>query len=121
MKIVTVICNVVFWGFLCMVMLTDGLPKGTDIVWSLVLFFVPIVNVAVIRGLSSPSRVLKLVALVANIIWVGLAGWRIIQELPTHPKEEGLFEFVALLALTPMLSAVAIYFSLRASAPAPAK
>ena len=118
MKIVTVICNVVFLGFLCMVMLTDGTPKGTDIIWSLVPFLMPILNVAVIRILSSPSRVLRRVALVGNILWFGLAGWRIIRELPSHPKEEGLLEFVVLLALTPLLSAVAIYMNLRTSEPA---
>ncbi len=121
MKIVTVICNVVFWGFFCMVMLTDGPPKGTDIIWSLVPLLIPLVNVAVIRVLSSPSRVLRHVALVSNVVWLGLAFWRIIQELPSHPKEEGLLAFVVLFALTPLLSMVAIYVSLRASEPVPAK
>ena len=63
MKIVAVICNVVFWGFFCMVMLTDGPPKGADILLSLIPFLMPIFNVLVIRVLSSPSRVVKLVAL----------------------------------------------------------
>jgi len=87
MKMLAVICNVVFWAFFCMVMLADGPPKGTDVIWSLVLFLMPMLNVAVIRVLSSPRRVLRLVALVGNIVWLGLAGWRIIQELPSHPKE----------------------------------
>ncbi len=120
MKIVTVICNVVFWLFFCMVMLTDGPPKGTDIIWSLVPFLMPIVNVAVIRALSSPTRVLRLTALLGNIVWLGLAGWRIVQELPSHPKEEGLLAFVVLFALTPLLSAVAICVVLRTSEPLPA-
>ena len=117
MKIVAVICNVVFWGFFCMVMLTDGLPQGADILLSLVLFLMPILNVLVIRLLPSPSRILKLVAFVGNIVWLGLASWLIMDRYPSHPKEEGLIEFVALMALTPVLSAVAIYLSLRASKP----
>ncbi len=121
MKILTVICNVVFWGFLCVVTLTDGPPKGADIIWSVVPFLMPMLNVAVVRVLSSPSRVLKHVAMVGNIVWLGLASWRIIQDLSSHPKEEGLLEFVVLLALTPLLSAVAIYVSLRASESASAK
>ncbi len=121
MRIVTAICNAVFWGFLCMVIVTDGLPKGTGIIWSLVPFLMPMLNVAVIRVLSFPSRNLKLVALAGNIVWLGLAGWRIAHELPSHPEEEGLLEFVVLLALTPLLSMVAIYASLRASEPVPAK
>jgi hypothetical protein len=28
MKIVALICNVIFWGFFCMVMMTDGPPQG---------------------------------------------------------------------------------------------
>ncbi len=121
MKILAVICNVVFWGFLCMVMLTDGPPKGADILWSLVPFLMPMLNVAVIRIIASPSRDLKLVALVGNVVWLGVAGWRIIQDLPSHPNEEGLLAFVVLFALTPLLSGVAICISLRATEPVPAK
>ncbi len=104
-----------------MVILTDGPPAGTDIIWSLVPFLMPMLNVAVICVFSSPSRVLKFVALAGNMVWLGLGGWRVIRELPSHPKEEGLLEFVVLLALTPLLSAVAIYVSLRAPEPVPAK
>jgi len=118
MKILAVICNVVFWGFFCMVMLTDGPPKGADILFSLIPLLMPIFNVVVIRILSSPIRVVKLLALVSNIVWLGLACWLIVDRYPSHPKEEGLIEFVALMALTPLLSAVAIYLSLRASEPA---
>ncbi len=121
MKILTVICNVVFWVFFCMIMLTDGLPRGSAVVWSIAPFFMPMVNVAVIRVLSSPSRALKLAALVSNIVWFGLACWRILQELPSHPEEEGLLAFVVLFALTPLLSAASIYFNPGASEPVPAK
>jgi len=101
-----------------MVMLTDGPPKGADILFSLIPLLMPIFNVVVIRILSSPIRVVKLLALVSNIVWLGLACWLIVDRYPSHPKEEGLIEFVALMALTPLLSAVAIYLSLRASEPA---
>jgi hypothetical protein len=117
MKIVAVVCNVVFWGFFCMVMVTDGPPRGVDILWSLMPFSMPIFNVVVLRVLPSPSRNVQLVALVSNIVWLGLACWLIIDRYPSHPKEAGLTEFVALGALTPLLSAAAIYRSLRASEP----
>jgi hypothetical protein len=58
---------------------------------------------------------LKLVALVCNILWLGLACWLIIERLPSHPKEGGLIEYVSLMALTPLLSALALYLGLRAS------
>jgi hypothetical protein len=118
MKILAVICNVVFWGFLCMVMVTDGPPKGTDVLLSLLPFLVPILNVMVLRVLSSPSRAVRLLALVSNIVWLGLTCWLIMERYPSHPKEGGLFEYVVLGALTPLLSGVAIYLTLRASEPA---
>ena len=121
MKIVAVICNIVLWGFFCMVMLTDGLPQGADILLSLVPFLMPILNVLVIRLLPSPSRILKVVALVGNIVWLGLAGWLIMERYPSHPEEEGLTAYVVLMALTPLLSAVAIYLNLRALKPALSK
>ena len=118
MRIVAVICNVVFLGFFCIVMVTDGPPTGAGILWSLLPFFMPILNVVVIRVLSSPSRVVNLVAFVGNIAWLGLASWLLIDRYPSHPKEEGLIAYVALMALTPLLSAVAMYLRLRASEPA---
>jgi hypothetical protein len=118
MKIAAVVCNIFFWGFFCLVMLTDGPPKGTEILLSLIPFLMPILNVLVIRVLSSPGHAVKLVALVSNIVWLGLACWLIMDRYPSHPKEEGLIEYVALMALTPLLSAVAIYLSLRPSEPA---
>ncbi len=108
MKIVAVVCNVLFWGFFCMVMVTDGPPEGTDIYLSLIPFLIPIFNVVVISVLSSPSRGMKLTALVGNIIWLGLASWMIIERYPSHPKEEGLVAYVALMALTPLISAVTL-------------
>ena len=39
MKIVAVICNIVLFGFTCLVLVVDGLPKGTSYIvftlWSL--------------------------------------------------------------------------------------
>ena len=90
MKIVAVICNVVFWGFFCMVMYTDGPPRGADVLLSVISFLMPILNVVVIRVLSSPNRVVKLVALFSNIVWLGLTCWLIMDRYPSHPKEEGL-------------------------------
>ena len=114
MQIAAVICNVIFWGFFCMVMMTDGPPKAADIYWSLLPFLLPILNVVVIRILSSPSRVVQLVTLAGNIIWLGLACWFIMDRYPSHPKEEGLIAYVVLMALTPLLSALAIHLRLRA-------
>jgi hypothetical protein len=115
MKIVAVICNVIYWGFLCMLMATDGLPRGADILYSLLPFVMPIFNVVIMRFLPSPGRAVNLVAMVGNIIWLVLACWLIIDRYPSHPKEEGLLAYVVLLALTPLLSMVALYPRLRAT------
>lgn len=114
MKIMAIVCNIVFWVSFCVVMATDGLPQGADMLWSLVPFVAPILNLAVIRFLPSPGRVLKILALIINIIWLGIAGWLILTRYPSHPQEEGLIVYVALFALTPLLSAVVIYLGLRA-------
>ncbi len=100
-----------------MVTFTDGPPAGADIFWSWIPFLMPILNVAVIRLLPSPGRLVKLVALVGNIVWLGLGCWLFMYRYPSHPKEEGLIEFVVLTGLTPLLSAVAIYLGLRPSKP----
>jgi hypothetical protein len=78
----------------------------------------PIFNVVVIRILSCPSRVLRIMGSTGNMLWFGLACWIIMERYPSHPAEEGLIEYVVLMALTPLLSAVAIYLHRGASEPA---
>ncbi len=116
MNIVAVICNVIFWGFFCMVMITDGPPQGADVFYALLPLVMPVFNVVVLRFLPSPGRTVNLVAIVGNIIWLVLAVWVIIDRYPSHPEEEGLLAYVALLALTPLLSIVALFPRLRATA-----
>lgn len=116
MKIAAVICNVIFWGFFCMVMMTDGPPQGADISWAVLPFVMPIFNVVILRFLPSPGRAVNLAAMIGNIIWLVVAIWVIAARYPSHPEEEGLLAYVALLALTPLLSMVALYPKLRATA-----
>jgi hypothetical protein len=118
MKIVAVVCNVLFWGFFCMVMFTDGTPKGSDIVISIFPLLMPILNVMVLRVLASPGRGLKTATMIGNILWLVLACWVIIDRYPSHPQEEGLIAYVVLMALTPLLSTVAMYWELKAPKPA---
>jgi hypothetical protein len=82
-----------------------------DIYLSLIFFLMPILNVLVIGVLSSPCRGLKLAFLVGNMVWLGLACWLVIDRYPSHPKETGLVTYVALMELTPLLSAVTIFSS----------
>lgn len=115
MKIIAVFCNVIFWGFFCMVMMTDGPPQGADILWAVLPFVMPVFNVLVLRLLSSPGRAASLAAMIGNAVWLVLAVWVIAERYPSHPEEEGLLAYVALLALTPLLSMVALYTKLKSA------
>jgi len=119
MKTFAVICNVVMWGMFCLVTFTDGLPTGTDIIPSAFFFVMPVCNLVVIKLLASPSRSAILAALAGNVVWLGLACWLIIDRYPSHPEEEGLILYVVLMALTPLVSMVALALGLRARGPEP--
>ncbi len=116
MKIVAVVCNVIFWGFFCVVMMTDGPPQGADVLYALMPFVMPVFNVVVLRVLPSPGRTVSLLAMAGNIVWLLLACWVILGRYPSHPEEEGLLAYAVLLALTPLLSMVALLPKLRATA-----
>ncbi len=115
MKLVAIGCNIVFWGFFCMVMVTDGPPRGADILFSLLPFLMPVFNVIALRFISSPGRALTRVALAANILWFVIACWIALVRYPSHPEEEGLIAYLVLMAMTPLVSAVVNFLSLRRS------
>ena len=49
MKIITIIINFVLFGFTCLVLLTDGLPKEvTYIVFTFLTLFIPVLSIIVI-------------------------------------------------------------------------
>ncbi len=133
MKVMAVICNVALFGFTCLVTLTDGPATETSyILFSLLLFLIPILNVVVIPGggahrgwlglpskeelaeergksaePSSISAAIQIVAVICNIVLLGFACWAIIDQYP-HPREAGLLEFELLVILTPIVSSVVI-------------
>lgn len=117
MKTLAVLCNVVFWAFFCMVIITDGMPQGADMILALVTFLMPIFNVVVIRIVSSPGKNLRLVGFVLNLCWLGIVGWLIVERYASHPAEEGLLGYVTMMALTPLVSALALYLQVRAARP----
>lgn len=136
MKIMVIIFNIVLFGFTCLVTLTDGPPREAGyIVFSLLLVLVPILNVVMISrsgtsggwlgfhlkqkasaeqrkmdNTSSISTVMKIVAIICNIVLLGFACWAIIDQYP-HPREAGVIEFGLLVILTPIISAVVIFRS----------
>jgi hypothetical protein len=136
MKIAALICNIALFGFIALVLFTEGPPHATVyIVFSVLTVVIPILNMVVIstigasdgwRGLSprvvtpegagktgdrsSSGIVLKLVTLVSNIVLLAFACWAIIDQYP-HPEEPGVIEMSVLMILTPILSALVIFFS----------
>jgi hypothetical protein len=138
MKILAIICNIILFGFICLVLVTDGLSGDIiyivlNLWWMLTLIFNIVVlfrsgandgwlNLQIKRKsmegqkkngeLSLTSSVLRIVAIICNIIFIGFACWAFIDQYP-HPKEYGLIAFAVLMILTPILSLVA--FSLTGS------
>jgi len=136
MKIAALICNIALLGFIALVLLSEGLPRATVyVVFSLLTVVIPILNMVVISMIrakngrlvvrakekapedqgkigerSSSGIVLKLVTIISNIALLVFACWAIIDQYP-HPEEPGVIEMAVLMILTPILSAVVIYFS----------
>jgi hypothetical protein len=136
MKIVAAICNVVSFGFTCLVLVTDGPPReAVYIFFSLLHLLTPLLTLVVLShsgasdgwlGLrmkknaleerrkidnpSSTSTILKIGAIVCNVALLGFICWALVSQ-PPHPKEEGFVAFVLVSVLTPIVSLVAILWS----------
>lgn len=139
MKTLTVLCNIVLFGFTCIVLATDGAPKEARyIIFTLLLMLIPIFTVfAIVRSgagsswpnlpmkrntleaqpktgvLSSRKTAIERVAAICNIVLLGVVCWAIVDQYP-HPEEEGIVAFSVLTVLTPILSAVVLFRSGRA-------
>ncbi|MBZ5590016.1 MAG: hypothetical protein LAO05_15790 [Acidobacteriia bacterium] len=133
MKTLTVLCNIVWFGFVCLVLVTDGLPEGAGyIVLTLLALLTPFLTVAAVlrsgagaewlgphpttkasggqgrlEKRSSMSSIIKNLAVVCNLALFGHLCWAFLSQYP-HPKEEGYVAFVLLAALTPLLSVVVL-------------
>jgi len=105
MKTLTVLCNLVLFGFTCLVLVTDGTP--TQAVYAflgLLLLLVPIFTVAaILRSTRKPSWGLP--GIIGNIVLLAFGCWAFVDQYP-HPDEEGFVAYVVLMALTPVLSVV---------------
>ena len=133
MKIVAAICNVIWFGFTCLVLVTDGLPKEAGYIFiSLLHLLTPLLTLVVLfrsgasdgwMGLrmkreafeeqrkidnpSSMSTLMKNVAIICNVALLGFICWALLSQ-PPHPEEEGFVAFVVVSVVTPILSVVAI-------------
>ncbi|MBZ5500346.1 MAG: hypothetical protein LAP85_28460 [Acidobacteriia bacterium] len=58
--------------------------------------------------LSSTSSVLRVVAVICNIVLLGFTCWAFVGQYP-HPEEDGLIAFTVLMVLTPILCLVVLF------------
>jgi hypothetical protein len=134
MKIVAAICNVIWFGFTCLVLVTDGLPKEAGYIFiSLLHLLTPLLTLVVLfrsgasdgwlglrmkrkafeeqRKIDKPSSVstfTKIVAIICNVALLGFICWALLSQ-PPHPEEEGFVAFVVVSVVTPILSVVVLF------------
>lgn len=136
MKLITVFLNIVMFIFTSFVILTDGIPKEVNyIILTLLLLFVPIFNLIVILRnredygwldfhmkmevlkekpkhdeLLSKIRILKIVAIICNIVLLGFACYAFVNQYSQHPKESGFILYAVIVLLAPILNLVKFAF-----------
>ena len=120
MNTLTVLCNVVFVLFTCLVLADDGFPTAPAyIVFTLLMLLVPAFTVlAIARSGAATGTAMKRVAGVANIVLLACIGLAIVDQYP-HPAEPGFVPYVVLALLTPILS-LAVLFRRGGTGTAPA-
>lgn len=135
MKLTVIIGNIALFGFTCLVLLTDGLPREALYIFlTLLVLLVSALNLLVIfnngkeskwlimlmknkvtdkqtkvDNLSSNYPVLKITVIICNLILFILSCWAYLTQYP-HPKEEGFILYTVLLLLTPVLSSFAVFY-----------
>lgn len=108
MKIVAVLCNIILFGFTCLVLVTDGRPEGAGYsIFALWMLLTLVLSAAVISH-PSAGPLMRIVTILLNIVLLGFIFWALMAQ-PAHPKEEGFVAYVILLVLTPILSFAALF------------
>ena len=133
MKIIAIICNIILFGFICLVLVTDGPPGDASyVIFTLWWLLTLIINTVVIfyigardgwsglhlkkplkeqkktDDLSSTRTIMRIVAIICNIFFFGFVCWAFIDQYP-HPKEDGIIAFTVMMVLTPILSLVVLF------------
>jgi hypothetical protein len=118
MKTLAVLCNVVLFTFTCFVLATDGAPtKAAYIIFTLVLMMTPVLTVIVLARRAAGDGARRAAA-ICNVLSLGFLCWALVDQYP-HPSEPGFIEYVVVLVLTPLLSAVALLRGLLETPEAP--
>jgi peptidoglycan/LPS O-acetylase OafA/YrhL len=106
MKRVTIGLNVISLAFTLFVMATDGpATKAAYVVFGQMLWAIPAFTVFALAR----ERNVKLarVAAFLNVLLLGAVCWALVDQYP-HPAEPGFVPYVLVVALTPVLSVVAL-------------
>jgi len=107
MRVVAAIFNIVWFLFICLVLVTDGFPKEPlYIFFSLLHLVTPLLTLAVLFRYSM-NTVMNTVAIACNVALLGFLCWFFLTQ-PPHPQEEGFVAFVVISVVTPILSVLAI-------------
>ena len=112
MKILAAICNIVLFVFTCLVLASEGPPRGAAYVVLAVWLFLTLIlsSVVIFRAGasgSSKSPLMRTVAIICNIVLLGFICWALADGYP-HPQEEGFIPYVVLTVLAPALNLVAL-------------
>jgi len=107
MKTLVVLCNVVLFTFTCFVLATDGAPtKAVYIIFTLVLLMTPVFTVFVLARHAAGDGARRAAA-ICNVLAVAFVCWALVDQYP-HPSDPGFNEYVVVLVVTPLVSAVVL-------------
>ncbi len=108
MRLVAIFFNIFLFCFTCLVLVTDGPPRGAGyVVLTFLLLAVPVFN-AMVLWRCGKSAIMRTAASIANIVLLGFVGWASVSQYP-HPMEEGFVAYMVLLLLTPFLSLAVLF------------
>jgi hypothetical protein len=115
MKTLAILCNIASVLFTCFVLATDGPPtKAVYIILTVLMLLIPIFTVSALArsgggGVpSSRGRAIARAAAICNVVLLGCFCVALIAQLP-HPADPGFVEYVVLMMVTPLLSAVVLF------------
>lgn len=108
MKIAAVICNIILFGFICLVLVSEGPSKEAIYTVFTIWWLLTLIISAVVISRSGASRIIRDVAIICNIVFLGFIGWALVDQYP-HPNEPGFIPFVILMVLTPILNLVVLF------------
>jgi hypothetical protein len=113
MRRLAIVCNIVVFMFTCFVVATDGAPeKNPYIAFTLLALLIPVVSALVLWRAGSdagsgPGAAIRLATIVCNVALLAAICWAFVDQYP-HPDEEGFVPYVVLMAITPILTVVAL-------------